>query len=148
MDEETYQGCVHDAFEEGDPGMTLVLGCLVSVALEGVGWMTETGVGPVGDAARGEETRGRVREMEIRETGVEGALGRYVPAESDAVDATEGEVGLPFETLDVGAEEGGEVARGCYPEGGLYDGETVLDGDGGESVQGETSQQGRQVQVH
>lgn len=29
----THQGSVHDAFEEGDPGMALVFGGLVSVAL-------------------------------------------------------------------------------------------------------------------
>lgn len=137
----THQGGVHDAFEEGDPGMALVLGALVAVAVEGVGGVVEARVCPGGDAARGEETVG---EVEVGEPGVEGALGGDVPAEGDVAEAAEGEIGLPLETLDVGAEEGG-VARGCYGEGGQHDGDAGRGGDGGQSVEGEAGKEGGEV---
>lgn len=129
---------MYDAFEEGNPGMALVFGGLVSVAVEGVGGVVETCVCPGGDAARRKE---RVWKMEVWEPGVEGAFRRYVPAECDVVETAEGEIGLPFETLDVGAEEGGVVARGCYPEGGLHDVEAGRDNDGVVGVEGEAGKE-------
>lgn len=99
--------------------------------------MVETCVGPVGDGAWGEETWGGVREMEVRERGVESAFGGYVPTDCDVIETAEGEICLPLETLDVGAEEGGGVVRGCYPEGGLHEGEAEGDWDGRVCVQRE-----------
>lgn len=135
----THQGSVHDALEKSNPGMALVFGALVSVAVERIGCVSETGVSPGGDAARGE--RRRVWEMEVWETGVECAFRGNVPAESDVVDTSEGEIGLPFETLDVGAEADGGVARGCNGEGGQHDVEAGWDGDGGVRVEGEAGQE-------
>ena len=122
--------------------MALVLGGLVPVAVEGAGGVAEACVRPGGDAARGEE-RG-VGEMEVGETGVEGALGGDVPAEGDVVESAEGEIGLPLETLDVGAEEGGG-ARGRYGEGGLHDLEAGRGSDGGQCVQREAREEGGEV---
>ena len=116
---ETHQGSMYDAFEKGDPGMALVFGGPVTVTLEGVGELLETSVCPVGYAARGEKT---VWEKEIWETSVESAFWGYVPAKGDVVDATESEIRLPLERLDVGAVEGDGVAWGCYAEGGEKDG--------------------------
>lgn len=128
---------MYGTFEEGDPGMALVFGGLVAIAVEGVGSVVETFICPGGDAARGKETRGCVWEMEVWKTGIEGAFGRDVPADSDVVETAEGEIRLPFETLDVGAEERSSVARGRYPKGGLYDLETGLYADGWITVEGE-----------
>lgn len=140
MERETHYGSVHDAFEKGDPGMAFVFGGLISVSLEGVGvLLLETGVGPVGDGARGENAGGGVWENENWETGVECALGGYVPAECDVVDAAEGEIGLPLERLDVGAEEG--VAGGCDAEGGEEDGRAWQDWDGRVCVEREAVDQ-------
>lgn len=137
----THQGSMHDAFEEGDPGMALLLGELIPVAVERVGGVVEPRVCPGRDAARGEEMVG---EMEVRETCVEGALGGNVPAEGDVGETAEGEIRLPLETLDVGAEEGG-AAGGSNAEGGLYDGEAGRDRDGRQCVQRKAGKEGGQV---
>lgn len=141
----THQDRMYDALEEGDPGMALVHGALVPVALERVWELLEASVGPIGDAA-GREKAGRgVWEKEIRETGVEGALGGYVPAEGDVVDATESEIRLPLEGLDVGAESGCGGAGGRDAKGGLGDGGRGRDGV---RVEREAREQGGQCISH
>ena len=83
--------------------------------------------------------------MEDGETGVESAFGGYVPADCDVVETAEGEICLPLETLDVGAEEGDGVARGCYPEGGLDEGKAGGYRGGRVCVEGEARKEGGEV---
>lgn len=114
---EADQSNVHGALEQGDPRSALISRRLVSIALEGILLVfPQHVVDPARDhpGAKNLTERG---DIEGGQAAVDGTLGVDVPAHSElSFDVAEGDVGLPFETLDVGGEEvcGGDddVGRG------------------------------------
>lgn len=107
---EADQSNVHGALEQGDPRSALISRPLVSIALEGILLVfSQHVVDPARDhpGAKNLTERG---DIEGGQAAVDGALGVDVPADGELrIDVAEGDVGLPFETLDVGGEE---VRRG------------------------------------
>lgn len=107
---EADQSNVHGALEQGDPRSALISRPLVSIALEGILLVfPQHVVDPARDhpGAKNLTERG---DIEGGQAAVDGTLGVDVPADGELrIDVAEGDVGLPFETLDVGGEE---VRRG------------------------------------
>ena len=106
---------MHVAFQERDPGATLVARSLVRVPLELV-QRADLSVDPLWDELRGQELalavligldcggrtgEGLERDVEVGEALVEGPVHSDVPAHCDVGEAAKGEVGLPLEALDV-----------------------------------------------
>ena len=110
---------MHVAFQKRDPRTTLVPGCLVHVSFQLVK-STDLSVHPLRDCMRGEELALAVvlrldllrragqrleRDMQVREPRIQRTVDGDVPAHGDVSQPAQGEVGLPFETLDVAAQE-------------------------------------------
>lgn len=107
---EADQRNVHGALEESDPRSALISRPLVSIALEGILLVfSQHVVDPARDHP-GAKDVSRRGDIKGGQAAVDGALGVDVPADGELrLDVAEGDVGLPFETLDVGGEE---VRRG------------------------------------
>lgn len=107
---EADQSNVHGALEQGDPRSALISRRLVSIALEGILLVfSQHVVDPARDhpGAKNLTERG---DIQGGQAAVDGTLGVDVPADGELrIDVAEGDVGLPFDTLDVGGEE---VRRG------------------------------------